>query len=49
MDTLNIILLVVGAVMFFLAAIGVASRLNFVALGLLAWILVPLISLVSRR
>jgi hypothetical protein len=48
MVTLSIILLVIAAVMFALAAVGVASRVNLVALGLLAWVLVPLISLIRR-
>jgi len=42
---LNIVLLLIGAVCFGLAAFGVGGgRINLVALGLLAWILVPLIA-----
>ena len=48
MTTLYLILLIVALVMFALAAIGVsgqgrAARVNLVALGLAAWVLVPLI------
>lgn len=46
MKTLDIILYVLAAFCFFLAAIGVNhERVNFLALGLLAWVLVPLITL----
>lgn len=37
------LLLLAGFVCFLLAAFGVASRVNLVAVGLACWILVPLI------
>jgi hypothetical protein len=45
MTTLYLILYIVAAVCFMLAALSVAAhpRINLVALGLLAWVLVPLI------
>ena len=44
MHTLNLILLVIAAACFGLAAAGVPSRVAWVPLGLLAWVLVPLIA-----
>lgn len=44
MELLVVVLLLIGAVCFALATFGVAARINLVAAGLLAWILVPLIS-----
>jgi len=44
MHTLDLILLIIAAVCFGLAAAGVPSRVNLIALGLLAWVLVPLIA-----
>ena len=44
MRTLDLILLIVAAIAFGLAAAGVPSRVNLIALGLLAWVLVPLIA-----
>jgi len=41
---LTIILYVIAAVCFGLAAAGVPSRVAWVPLGLLAWVLVPLIA-----
>jgi hypothetical protein len=43
MSTLYLVLLIVAAVCFALASWGVASRVNLLALGLLAWVLVPLV------
>lgn len=54
MDTLYLILYIIAALCFAVAAFGVqpvgdatrsnvVSRINLVALGLLAWVLVPLI------
>jgi multisubunit Na+/H+ antiporter MnhG subunit len=44
MNTLYFILLLVAAVCFIMAALNVAIvRINLVALGLFAWVLVPLI------
>ena len=44
MHTIDLILLIVAAVCFGLAAAGVPSRVSWVPLGLLAWVLVPLIA-----
>jgi hypothetical protein len=45
--TLYLILLIIGAACFAVAAAGgtIHPRINLMALGLLAWILVPLIEL----
>jgi hypothetical protein len=43
MHTLDLILLIVAAVCFGLAAAGVPSRVAWVPLGLLAWVLTLLI------
>lgn len=49
MRTLDIVLLAVAAILFALAGIGVGHpRLNLIALGLLAWVLVPLIALIDK-
>ena len=44
MELLTVVLLLIGAVCFALAAFGVAARINLVAAGLLSWILVPLLT-----
>lgn len=45
---LYVVLYIVAAVLFFLAAINVASaRVNLIAAGLLAWVLVPLLTSLS--
>ena len=44
MHAIVIVLLIISALSFGLAAAGVPSRVNLVALGLLAWVLVPLIA-----
>ena len=44
MHTLTIVLFIIAAISFGLAAAGVPSRVNLVALGLLAWVAVPLIA-----
>ena len=41
--TLDLILLIAAAICFALAAIGIASRINLVALGLLLWVLTLII------
>lgn len=45
MDVIDLILLIIAAVCFAFAALAHAqpARVNLVALGLLAWVLVPLI------
>lgn len=43
MTLLYLLLLIAAAVCFGLAALGVGGRLNLLAVGLLAWVLVPLI------
>lgn len=48
MEAFILIMLIIGAVCFGLAAIGVASRVNLVALGLLAWILTILVPALDR-
>jgi hypothetical protein len=49
MNTLYFILLLLGAVSFALAAYGVVYRkVNLAALGLLFWIMVPLIQTLKR-
>jgi hypothetical protein len=44
MRTLDTVLLIIGAACFALATFGVKARVDLVPLGLLAWILVPLIA-----
>lgn len=46
MRILVLILLIVAAICFALAAFGVVARLNLVALGLLCWVLAVLAPLV---
>lgn len=43
MGLLLLLLLIAGLVCFLIAAVGVASRVNLLALGLAFWILVPII------
>ena len=47
MRTVDLILYILAAVCFALAALGVPSRVNLLALGLLSWVLVPLIAQVQ--
>jgi hypothetical protein len=48
MHTVTLILYIIAAICFALAAFGiVASRVNFVALGLFAWVLVPLLATIT--
>ena len=47
MRTLTLILLIIAAISFGLAAAGVPSKVNLVALGLLAWVLTELIPLLT--
>lgn len=48
MSVIFVLLLLFGAIMFGLVAFGVASsRINLLALGLLAWICVPLIGAIQ--
>ena len=44
-DSLTLVPLIVAAVSFGAATIGVTSRVNLVALGLLAWVLAVLVPL----
>lgn len=48
MNILDVLLLAGAAIVFGLAAAGVAGRVNLVAAGLLLWVLVPLIDAVTR-
>jgi hypothetical protein len=43
-DVIDLILYIVAALSFAAAMLGTASRVNLVALGLLAWVCVPLIA-----
>lgn len=47
--TITILLLALAAICFLLAAIGIPSRVNLVALGLLAWVLTVLIPALTTR
>ena len=50
MSALVLILLILAAVCFALTAFGApVGRVNLLALGLLAWVLVPLLHAVSRQ
>jgi hypothetical protein len=44
MHTIDLILLIISAISFGLATFNVPVRVNLVALGLLAWVAVPLIA-----
>lgn len=44
---LDLILYLIAAICFGLAAFGVAARVNLLALGLLAWVLVPLLHAIA--
>jgi len=49
MDTLTLVLLIVAAVCFGMAAFGVAlNKVNLLALGLLAWVLAELLPRVVK-
>lgn len=48
MELLVVVLLLIGAVCFALSAIGVPARIGLQSAGLFAWILVPLISALTR-
>ena len=44
---LYVVLLIIAAVLFALAALNVTARVNLLAAGLLAWVLVQLLTLLS--
>lgn len=48
MDTVYLILFIGAAVCFFLVVLEVSARINLLALGLLLWVLVPLIMQIRR-
>jgi hypothetical protein len=48
MNVLVLILLIVAALLFLAAAGGIGGKYNLVALGLFAWVLVPLCQLINR-
>lgn len=43
MDVVNLLLLLAGCICFAIATLSAPARFNLVALGLMCWILVPLI------
>lgn len=43
MDVVELVLLLAAAIVFAIAALNVAARINLLALGLLLWVLVPVI------
>jgi len=45
----NLILYIAAGILFALAAFNVGSRVNLIALGLLAWVLVPLCNLIHAH
>lgn len=47
MRILDLVLLILAALCFALAALNTQSRVNLIAAGLLAWVLVPLITLAN--
>jgi hypothetical protein len=47
MDAVIVVLLIVAALCFLGAALGVATRVNLVAAGLLAWVLAVLIPAIA--
>lgn len=48
MDVLTVLLLLIAAICFGLAMVGVAGgRINLIAAGLLAWVLVPLLAAIG--
>jgi hypothetical protein len=47
MSAIALILLIAAAILFGLAAFGVGSRINLVALGLLCWVLTAVIPAVE--
>lgn len=48
MEAFILIMLIIGAVCFALAAFGVPARVQWVPLGLLAWILTALVPALDR-
>ena len=49
MHTVDLILLIVAALCFAAATINTSARVNLVAAGLLAWVLVPLITVAQHQ
>lgn len=49
MDTVYLILYIAAAICFGLAVASVPARINMVALGLLLWVLVPLIHQIENQ
>lgn len=47
MDVISLVLLLTAAICFALTAFGVRARVNLLAVGLLAWVLVPLLDALS--
>ena len=46
--SIYLVLYIVAAVCFAVVALGVGGRVNLLALGLLAWVLVPLIQAAQK-
>jgi hypothetical protein len=46
MHTFNLLCYLIAAVCFTLATLNATSRVNLIALGLLAWVLVPLAAII---
>jgi len=44
---IDLVLYLIAAVLFALAAFGIGGRVNLIALGLLAWVLVPLLHVIG--
>lgn len=47
MRAIDLVLLILAAVCFALAALNTAARVNLIAAGLLAWVVVPLLGMVQ--
>jgi uncharacterized membrane protein YccC len=48
MNIINLLLLVLATVLFFLAALNTQSRINLVAMGLFAWVLSILLGVATH-
>lgn len=48
MRVIDLILYLIAAILFALAAFNVSAKVNLIAAGLLAWVLVPLIATLQQ-